>query len=189
MGGVVTDLSDRFKAGIEAFVNRIISRYEYAFIWSYEVVAQNADDTLELKPDVPSRVPGLSKVPVIWGDAGVTATVRKGARCFVSFVNGDPSMPRVLGFEHGSYTAIKAGDDGLPTARQGDLVQCGGPGTVLTIMPTAPIPVVTPTGPGSIVPMTPILGLVSFSAIPPTGATADPLYGTVSTGSSINTAE
>jgi len=185
----VTELSDRFKAGIEAFVNRLVGRYDYAFVWSYEVVAQNADDTLELKLDVPSKVPGLSKVPVIWGNAGVTATVRKGARCFVAFINGDPSMPRVIGFEHGSYTAIKAGDDGLPMARQGDLVQCGGPGTVVNIVLTAPVPVVTPAGPGSIVPPTPILGLVSFSAIPPTGATADPLFGVVSTGSSIVTTE
>jgi hypothetical protein len=182
-------MTDRFKGGLAAFISRITRKYDYAFPWSYTVSSQNSDGTLELTPEQPSKVPGLSNIPCKWGNAGVTAKVNKGARCLVMFAGGDPGKPFVLGWEHGSFESISLGDDGLPAARQGDTVECGGPGTVVTLMPTLPIPVVTPVGPGSIVPMTPIVALISFSMVPPTPATADPLVGVISIGSDKTTIE
>jgi hypothetical protein len=176
-------MTDRFKAALEAFIRRLTRRYDYAFPWMYTVAAQNGDGSLELTPDR-SEMPGLSNIAPKWGDAGTKTTVKKGARCAVMFEGGDPSKPFVLGWEHGSYSMINIGDNGRPVAHQGDLVQCGGAGTVVTLSPLSPIPSYP-----VIATMTPMQCLISFSMIPPTLASADPLVGVVSVGSDVVMAE
>ena len=172
-------MTDRMKGGLEAFVNRIVRRYDYSGAYAYTVVSQNTDGSLELQPDDVKKMPGLSHVPCTWGDPGTTATVSKGARCRVMFADQSPEKPFVLGWENGSSIKVTHGGGTQPLARQGDLVQSGGPGLMVTIIPTLPI-AGTPTG---ILPLTPIVGMISFSTVPPTPASATPLYGVVGSGS------
>ena len=172
-------MTDRMKSALESFVRRITRRYDYAGAYAYTVVSQNTDGTLELQPDAAGKMPGLSHVPCAWGDPGTTATVSKGARCRVMFADQSPEKPFVLGWENGASIVVTHGGGTQPLARQGDLIQAGGPGLVVTLMPLYPIP----APPGTIAPGTPITALISFSATPPTPASATPLYGVVGSGS------
>ena len=124
--------NDRSTEDLEYFINRRTAKYDYALVYSYIVVTQNSDKTLEVNPEDPSRTPTLSSVPIFYDNPATKVTVKKGAVCRVRFVNGDPRRPEAFGFQHGDYELLELGDDGFPLARQGDLVAIGGVGLVAT---------------------------------------------------------
>lgn len=145
------NVSDRFKAAIEAVVIRITGKYDYAGCYSYTVASQNADGTLELKPDLPKKVPGLSNVSISYGNPGETAKVSQGARCYVIFPNQDPANPRVLGWENGGLQSIKLGGGTAPAAGIGATVNVFFPPTVPvsgTVSGNPFVGVITITTPG-----------------------------------------
>jgi hypothetical protein len=125
-------LTDRFKSGLEEFVLRLVSKYDYSGVHGYTVVTQNGDFTLELKPDDPKTDPPLSNVPIKYDSPSNRVTVKAGATCNVMYTNKDPSRYFAFGFDPGDYELIEIGQDGFPFARQGDLVVCGGVGIVAT---------------------------------------------------------
>ncbi len=129
--------------------------------------------TLDLKPD-DERIAGagLGAVPLRVGLPGFTVEVPQGARVLLSFDNGDPSKPAAALFDPGSVTSIRFADGTQAVARQGDLVESGGPGTVATFLPIPP----TPGGPMA----TGVPYLVSFAL--PTYPSPAPLYGSIATG-------
>lgn len=175
------NLPDRFKAALEAVVLRITGKYDYAIPYACAVVSQNSDDqTLELKPDS-SLLPGLSRVPIRYGAPGITAQVGAGARCFVVFEDGNPAKPVVAAWDMASPLVMLTFAGGNQSVvRVGDLIQSGGPGTMCAITLTTPVP-----APGFVIaPLTPLIGWISFSPIPPdpTGASCQPLYGVPMTG-------
>lgn len=73
---------------------------DYDRIWPAEVISQRSDNTLELKAD-DARIAGagLDRVPIAPGIAGCKIEVPSGARCFIAFAAGDPSRPRVVGWD------------------------------------------------------------------------------------------
>lgn len=73
---------------------------DYDRIWPAEVISQRSDNTLELKAD-DARIAGagLDRVPIAPGAAGCKIEVPAGARCFIAFAAGDPSRPRVVGWD------------------------------------------------------------------------------------------
>jgi hypothetical protein len=175
---------------LAGLMRSIVERSTDDRIWGkyrYRVVRMNGD-RVELQ--AVRKAVGLPDVmPVsMWpGVAGAHAELTPGAEVIVEFVEGDRTMPVVTHF---------AGKDGVghvpvsltlcgstqAAARQGDLVQSGGVGTVVTLTPMTP--------PGTLLPgpLAPCVGLgmpyfISFSAEPPTAILADPLYGAISTGS------
>jgi hypothetical protein len=157
---------------------------DYSREYPCKVVTQNTDGTLQLLPDDEiMRARGLDHVPIIYGIPGMKALVKNGARCDLTFAAGDPSRPRVTGWEYDpdKVTLITSVDGTQAVARQGDLVQIGGPGTVVTLIPL-PLGVGAPPN-NAIVAGVPCL--ISFSAEPftvPTAALAVPAYGTIATG-------
>lgn len=157
---------------------------DYSREYPCKVVTQNTDGTLQLLPDDEiMRARGLDHVPIIYGMPGMKALVKNGARCDLTFAAGDPSRPRVTGWEYDpdKVTLITSVDGTQAVARQGDLVQIGGPGTVVTLIPL-PLGVGAPPN-NAIVAGAPCL--ISFSAEPftvPTAALAVPAYGTIATG-------
>src|SRR5690242_14832304 len=100
-------LSDRAKAGLSAFIRRVVGldilgpRVDYLALYAAKVVVQNGDGTLELQPD-DTRLPGYSSVPIRYGIPGVTATVSANARCLITFAGADPQKPIVVGWEPGT---------------------------------------------------------------------------------------
>ena len=118
------------------------------------------------------------------GIAGAHAELAPGTEVLVEFVEGSRTMPIVTHFAGRSGTgfvpvSIAFCNSVQAAARQGDLVQSGGVGTVVTLVP---IPPAVPAPPNSAV-VCGLPHLISFSSTPPTPGTADPLYGAVSTGS------
>ncbi len=149
-----------------------------------KVVTQNTDGTLQLLPDDEvMRSRGLDNVPIRYGMPGMKATIASGARCHLAFAAGDPSRPFVCSWEYdpSKVTLVSVLDGGRSFARVGDIVQGGGPGTVVTFWP---VPPALPAPPNGAV----IMGVpyfISFSAIPLTAATvatAAPLFSAIAGG-------
>jgi len=128
-------MTDRLKSALEAFVRRLVSRYDYAFAYSYTVESQNDDYTLELKPNQPKLAPSLSAVEILWSDPAHRCKVKRGAQTFVMFPDGSPANRFAFGFKHGDFESVSIGENVSPIARLGDLVESGGPGTYVMLIP------------------------------------------------------
>lgn len=140
---MTSPLSDRVKGALEAFVVRLMAKYDYAALYPCTVVAQNGDGTLDLRPDA-STIPAPTNVPLRLGIPGVAVKVASGSRVLLGFENADPQRPVATVWELSSLKEITitastkvsvqapqiqlAG--GRQVARVGDLVQviCTAPG-------------------------------------------------------------
>lgn len=167
----------RLPAIMRAIVERVTDSRLHG-VFRYRVIRMIAD-RCELQ--AVSRADGLPDIlPIsMWGAPGVHAKLSPGAEVLVAFVEGDRAQPVVIAFGPKGSSAfvpelITIADGDLPIARQGDLVQCGGTGTVVTFAPLNPTP-------GPMVPGTPYL--ISFSVTPPVPGLASPLYGSIAMGS------
>lgn len=99
---------DRLKAAFNSYAQDLAPRVDlFAGYWS-TVTSQNADGSLELKPD-DQRFGGWSRIPIRYGVPGIVATVPAGARCLVEFASGDPSKPMVTSWESGTILSLKIG--------------------------------------------------------------------------------
>lgn len=129
---------DRIRRGLALFIQRVTSRIDYLAHYPCKVQGQNADGTLELKPDDGRFGPGLSKVAIRHGIPGVTVIVKTPSRVMLYFENGDPTKPAAALWDVSTLDTIvltaktkvtincpniNLGDEkGLPVARQGDIV-------------------------------------------------------------------
>lgn len=170
------------RSSLDAFLGRIRSKIDYSRLYDCRVAAQNPDKTLQLVPDSPvMKGKGLDKVPIKHGLPGCEVTVKPGAKVKLGFDGGDPSSPFAGLWEtNADFVVIKFDGGTQPMSGMGDLVQCGGPGTIMTLMPL--------TGIGAPPNNAIVAGIpcyVSFSAVPPTflpPLVADPLFGFVAAG-------
>jgi hypothetical protein len=74
---------------------RALQPVDYFAHYECEVLEQNADQTLELKPALPKLGDGLQKVPIMVAGAQRGIKVQPGAKVLICFADGDPSKPRV----------------------------------------------------------------------------------------------
>jgi hypothetical protein len=145
------NLPTTIRESIERFVDHKIDATKF---YAATVVAQNADGTLEIKPDDIDKIAPLSKVPIRYGLPGVTAEVLRGARVRVSFDNGDREKPIASLWEPDSSTLVSLSFDGgsASVARVGDAIDCGtlyitiAGGFVTAVNYVAPGGVPLPTG-------------------------------------------
>lgn len=125
-------------------------------------------------PGLPDFVSAVEQAP---GGGGMHFELTQGAIVYVEFIAGMRNDPAITGYGgKGTSAAVPVKTEiaggGRKIARQGDLVQCGGAGAVLTLTPVTPAP-----SPNVLV-GTPYL--VSFGALAQPQA---PLYGAIGTGS------
>lgn len=129
---------DRIRRGLALFIQRVTSRIDYLAHYPCAVQGQNADGTLELKPDDSRFGPGLSKIAIRHGIPGITVIVKQPSRVMLYFENGDPTKPAAALWDVSTLDTIvltaktkvtincpnvNLGDEnGLPVARQGDIV-------------------------------------------------------------------
>lgn len=97
--------------GLLLLINRIIqarmAKVDYLALYPCRIVKQNADFSLELKPDT-ERLPGFSKVPIAYGGSG-QAVKMTGGRCLVGFRGGDPQQPFACLFDVSGMTTVYLG--------------------------------------------------------------------------------
>ena len=165
----MTDLvSDKLKQGLAAFiqavtgVNLVAGHVDFLALYPCAVATQNADGTLELKPDDQRLGPGFSSVPLRLGLPGTTVKLSTPTRCLVGWYGGDPSKPFAALFEGStvteidfSATTIKLNGGSNGVARNGDAVDAtaglGSMGTWMGQVGAA----INLLAPGSITPVTP----------------------------------
>jgi hypothetical protein len=96
-------------AAIRSLLSGTEQRIQYSRPYSARVVAQNADGTLQVRPDDPVfQGSGVDKVRIRLGVPG-TCTVPKGAHVVLRFDGGDPQQPIATGFHDGSLTMLLLG--------------------------------------------------------------------------------
>lgn len=107
--GAPSTSSSRLARGLRRFVDHVRSDRMLG-VWAYQVVRQNTDGRLELRPvEASIGLPDVGPVKAWPGIAGASATVEAGAEVLVEFVNGDRRKPIVRGF------APKDGSGHVPT--------------------------------------------------------------------------
>lgn len=148
--------------------------------WRYRVVRMSVDRVECQAVRKGAGLPDLLPVSMWPGVAGVHAELTPGAEVLIEFIEGDRTMPIITHFAgkggvgHVPVSLVLCGGT-QAVARQGDLVQSGGVGTMMTLtnIPPNVSPYVLPGLPY----------LVSFDGVAPTPVLAAPLYGAISTGS------
>jgi hypothetical protein len=131
---------DRLRGAVEAVVLGLVARFDYHGAYRCEVLAQNTDGTLELKP-TGKRMGPISRVQIRSGIPGVSVKVKKGGWVLLEFEDGDPRSPIATLWDSASLDEIKitadtkvtviaprvllADDSGdeKPIARLGDMVE------------------------------------------------------------------
>jgi len=179
------------EAGRLAGLLRSIIRHSVAGellgLYRYRVVTMNDDLRVDLQATrKQAGLPDLRSVSQFPGMPGVAATLALGAEVVVQFIDGDPAQPIITGYVGPGGagfvpTLIAIAGSEQAAARQGDLVQSGGVGTIVTLWP---LPPAVPAPPNAAV-VAGVPHLISFDSVVPTLAPplAAPLYGAVSTGS------
>jgi hypothetical protein len=115
-------MSDIGARAFESLVRHFIGdRVDRLALYAATVIGQNADGTLELQADNP-RIGSPSSVPIRWGIPGLTATVPAGARCYLTFAEGDPTKPIVVAWEAGTALGIVLAGGSHGVARTTDAV-------------------------------------------------------------------
>lgn len=139
---------------IRSLVQQIVAPLDLHAHYPAQVVGQNADGSLEIKP-LHKRLGGLSRVPIRYGVPGVQAKVRRGSLVLVGFEAGDERYPYATAFASDaideltitaslgvkvvspSVVCAPADAQAFPVALVGDTVQvtgvCGPPGTPLLL--------------------------------------------------------
>lgn len=111
---------DRVKQGLLSLVSSAVSPTDFHALYPSRVVAQNADGTLELRPDS-SRMPDMSGVPIRFGLPGTAAKVAAGARVLLGFENGDQQRPYAGAWDAAAPTELRlGGTDASQAAVHGD---------------------------------------------------------------------
>lgn len=151
--------------------------------YRYRVVTMGSDKRVDLQAvRKQAGVPDLRSISQWPGVPGVEAVLTLGAEVIVMFIDSDPAQPIITNYAGpggAGFVPVSLALCGSQqaAARQGDLVQSGGTGTTLMLLPL----------PGNLAPsVLPGVGyLAHFSTIPPVGLppAQAPLYGAISTGS------
>lgn len=97
---------DKTKQTLAAFVRGIFQRVDYLAMYACNVVSQNGDGTLEMKPDDPRLPASFSHVPMRLGIPGCTATITTPTRALIGWYEGDPSKPFAALFEISTVTKL-----------------------------------------------------------------------------------
>jgi uncharacterized Zn-binding protein involved in type VI secretion len=158
---------------------RLLGKYQY------RVVSMHTDGRVNVQAvRRAAGLPDAQTIRMLPGVPGAHAELTPGAIVALEFLEGDPTQPIITGFVglNGSgFTPTLltlGGPEGPRAARVGDEVQCGGPGSTITIGPAT----VPPAPPAPV-----MLGVaypVSYGSSPVVPI-PDKLTGTITKGSSI----
>lgn len=143
------NVNDRISAAIRAIVIEETAPYRYAGQYEYTITAihgQKPDQTIDARAADPSvGLPDLNGLKIQREIGGLTGLPEVGFGCRVIFLNRDPALPRVTGWDHIGNTPIaRVGDRcSINFPQQAALLAgAGGPlfhgvftGTLITLEP------------------------------------------------------
>lgn len=122
---------DRLMAPLRDLVESLAPDVVYAGIWEYVVQATDGK-TIDAHPStsavltapfpLPQHVTGIPMRP---GVAGCAMSPAVGSTVLVAFANGDPSRPRIIGYDSTAATSINVNPGGSSAARTGDDLNAG----------------------------------------------------------------
>jgi hypothetical protein len=117
----VDSTQERLRTDLRSLIRQEIAALSYFGVWEYTITS-GTDKTVDAVP-TDSRMPSLTKCPMMPGLMGEVVTPAPGSKCRIAFVNGDPSRYECIGI---IGTPIKVEIAGpIPTqaaARFGDAV-------------------------------------------------------------------
>ncbi len=122
----MTDV-DRLKGHLARLIATMFARVDYFALYACTIVVQNADGSLEFKPDS-DKLPGMSRVPIRLGLPNSTVKVAPGSRVLLGFENGDPARPVASLWDTATCTelvvngtTIKLNGGNTPVAKEGSV--------------------------------------------------------------------
>lgn len=162
------------KSRLARFIRLVMRDVTYHRQYPATVMRQDGM-TVDLLPDDEKiRGVGLTRVPLRIGVPGMTCTLADRARVLLSFDNGNPDQPAAALFDPGTVRQVVFDGGTQAVSRMGDVVECGGLGTTIMLIP------IPPATPGPV--QTGVLYAVSFGPPVPPLQPQVPLYGAIITG-------
>jgi hypothetical protein len=87
---------DRLKKAFDEAVASVFPEIDYQALYTFQVVKQNGDGTLELQPvgrSATLKLPSKSNVPIRYGVPGAKITVGTDSQVLLGWRDGDPQQP------------------------------------------------------------------------------------------------
>jgi hypothetical protein len=83
---------------LQRFIRTTMKPLDYYAIYEGKVTGSPTDGSFDVQPsDV--RLSKLERVPVRWSTPGQACKLNTGTVVIFCFANGDPTLPRIIGFE------------------------------------------------------------------------------------------
>lgn len=155
-------------SSLAQIIRGVMREFENARERPAKVITQNADGTLELKPE-DERWPGMSKVPIRYGLPGVSAKIKAGARVIFTFEGDDTTRPIVVGWDNADVEKVEI-DAAIVDLRPGTGRSIACNGDMVMIPSKVPIPVQLFSDPAGAIP------LIATSSSGPVPITPAPVF-------------
>lgn len=118
-------LTDRLTAAFRVLIRAEDPNRDYRGVWEYIVQATDGV-TCDLAPtDTTIPHPPLPKIVMRVGIPGCVSKPSKGSLAYVTFANGDPSKPYVVGYDGTKAQQININGTSPAAARTNDAVNAG----------------------------------------------------------------
>lgn len=108
---------ERLRTDMRALIRSELAALSCFGVWEYTIASGDTKLVDVVSSD--SRMPDLTRVPMMAGLIGEVVTPTPGSKCRIVFVNGDPTRPECVGIE-GSPVLISIAGGVLPAAKLGD---------------------------------------------------------------------
>jgi hypothetical protein len=129
-------LADRLLTAIRAMIRAELPTLTFLGTYEYTITAVNGDGTLDCTPTDPTiPLPAGNGWPMRSCVCGSTATPTVGNRCLVTFANGDPSRPIVVGNDPIVQVAVVDASEEVDIGNTPPLVKIGSSATSVEIGP------------------------------------------------------
>jgi hypothetical protein len=106
---------DRFVEGLMAIIREQFPQLFYMGLFDYVITGVNGEApgvTCDVRPNNPDiGLPECNAVAIVASVSNMSATPSSGMACVLAFLDGDPTKPRIVGFEaSGANPVARLGD-------------------------------------------------------------------------------
>lgn len=91
---------ERTSRALRQIIKGLLAPIDYYAMYPATVIKDHGDMTLDVEPDS-EKLPQMTRLPLLGILPNCRVKVKKGARVFVGFENGEPTKPRCYVFDSG----------------------------------------------------------------------------------------